>query len=66
MKRRQLVGAFVGAILALLGLVWFHQGADILPGSVMSGSQFWEVAGAIAFIVGIVMVGVSLRRVGAT
>jgi len=64
MKRGQMVAAFVGVIVALLGLVWFLQGAGILPGSVMSGSQFWEVAGAIAFIVGIVIVAVSVRRVG--
>lgn len=66
MKRRQLVAAFVGVIVALLGLVWFLQGASVLPGSVMSGSLFWEVAGAIAFLVGIVIVAISVRHVGAT
>jgi len=54
MKRR--VFSVVGVIIALLGLVWFLQGAGVLPGSVMSGSQFWETAGALAFIVGIVIV----------
>jgi hypothetical protein len=56
--------ALLGVIVALLGLVWLLQGASVLPGSVMSGSQFWEVAGAIVFIVGIVIVAVSVRRVG--
>ena len=59
MKRR--VFSVVGVIIALFGLVWFLQGAGVLPGSVMSGSQFWETAGALAFIVGIVIVAYSLR-----
>lgn len=66
MKPRQLFAALIGVIVALLGLVWFLQGASVLPGSVMSGSLFWEVAGAIAFLVGIAIVAVSLRHVGAT
>ena len=51
----------VGAIIALFGLVWFLQGASFLPGSVMSGSQFWEIAGALTLIVGIVIFAVSLK-----
>jgi uncharacterized membrane-anchored protein YitT (DUF2179 family) len=51
MKRR--IFSIVGAAIALFGLVWFLQGAGLLPGSIMSGSQFWEVAGALTFIVGI-------------
>jgi hypothetical protein len=42
----------IGAIIFLLGLVWFLQGVGVLPGSVMSGSQFWAVAGGITAIVG--------------
>jgi hypothetical protein len=64
MKPRQMFAALLGVIVALLGLVWLLQGASVLPGSVMSGSQFWEVAGAIVFIVGIVIVAVSVRHVG--
>jgi uncharacterized membrane-anchored protein YitT (DUF2179 family) len=59
MRRRVL--SIVGAIIAFFGLVWFLQGADILPGSVMTGSQFWEIAGILAFIVGIVIVAYSLK-----
>jgi uncharacterized membrane-anchored protein YitT (DUF2179 family) len=59
MKRRAF--SIVGAIIALFGLVWFLQGADILPGSAMSGSQFWEIAGATTFIVGLVIITYSLR-----
>ena len=59
MNRR--VISIVGAIIALIGLVWFLQGASILPGSVMSGSQFWEIAGALTLIVGIVISAISLK-----
>jgi hypothetical protein len=33
----------------------------ILPGSMMSGSQFWEIAGALTFIVGIAIVAYCLK-----
>jgi hypothetical protein len=51
MKRRAF--SIVGGIIALFGLVWFLQGAGLLLGSVMSGSQFWEIAGGLTFIVGL-------------
>jgi uncharacterized membrane-anchored protein YitT (DUF2179 family) len=59
MKPRVL--SIVGAIIALFGLVWFLQGAGVLLGSVMSGSQFWETAGALTIIVGIVIVAYCLK-----
>jgi uncharacterized membrane-anchored protein YitT (DUF2179 family) len=59
MKRR--VFSIVGAILAFLGLVWLLQGANILPGSVMTGSQFWETAGAFTLIIGIAVVAYCLK-----
>ena len=59
MKRRSY--SIVGAIIALFGLIWFLQGAGVLPGSAMSGSQFWELAGAITFIMGFVIVAYCLR-----
>jgi hypothetical protein len=33
----------------------------MLPGSVMSGMQFWEIAGALTFIVGIAIVAYCLK-----
>ncbi|MGA3406474.1 MAG: hypothetical protein ABSD49_12150 [Candidatus Bathyarchaeia archaeon] len=59
MKRRAF--SIVGAIIALFGAVWFLQGASVLPGSVMSGSQFWEIVGAMTFIVGLVIVTYCVR-----
>jgi uncharacterized membrane-anchored protein YitT (DUF2179 family) len=59
MKRRAF--SIVGAVIALFGLVWFLQGVGVLPGSVMSGSQFWEIAGGITFIIGLAIVAYCLR-----
>jgi len=53
--------SLVGAIIAFFGLIWFLQGAGFLPGSVMSGSQFWEVAGALTFLVGLGIVVYGLK-----
>ena len=59
MDRR--VYSVVGVIIAVFGLIWFLQGAGILSGSVMTGSEFWEIVGAITFIVGLVIVPYSLK-----
>jgi hypothetical protein len=57
----RLVLVLVGVIAALLGLTWMLQGIGILPGSVMSGSLFWAVAGAAAFLIGLAIAGASFR-----
>ena len=59
MKRQ--VFSVVGVILAVFGLIWLLQGAGILSGSVMTGSEFWEIVGAVTFIVGLVIVPYSLK-----
>jgi len=59
MKRR--IFSIVGAVIALFGLIWFLQGANVLPGSVMTGSQFWEVAGALTLIVGLAIAAYCLK-----
>jgi hypothetical protein len=50
----------VGAVISLLGLVWLLQGIGVLPGSFMTGSQFWAMAGAFALIVGLIIVAMGL------
>ena len=75
-EKNTLAAGLVGVIVALLGLLWFLQGTGILLlcpvlcfvdcECVMAGSPFWEAVGAIAFIIGIVIVGVSVRRLRAT
>jgi hypothetical protein len=59
MNRR--VFSVVGVIIAVFGLIWLLQGASILPGSVMTGSEFWEIVGAITFVVGLVIIPYSLK-----
>ena len=53
-----------GIVLMLIGIVWILQGINILPGSFMTGQMKWAVNGAIAFIIGAVLLVVS-RRSGA-
>ncbi|MGA2625928.1 MAG: hypothetical protein ABSF63_02565 [Candidatus Bathyarchaeia archaeon] len=62
--RMRLLGIPVGLILLFMGSVWFLQGIGVLPGSFMTGSSFWAAAGALAVIVGLVLivVGMSGRK----
>lgn len=57
--RTVFVGA--GVIAALVGIVWTLQGADILMGSVMSGSSFWLGAGVVLLVVGLILAGWGVR-----
>jgi hypothetical protein len=52
----------VGSLLALGGLVWILQGANVLPGSFMSGDLRWAWRGAGSFIGGIVLIVISFRK----
>jgi len=59
MHRTRLV---VAAILALVGVLWIAQGTGFLPGSAMSGVQFWAVAGVVALAAGVFVAWATLRR----
>ena len=61
-SRSLLIG--VGALLVLVGAVWFLQGIDVLGGSGMSGKTLWAVVGPIVALVGAGMVVSGLRRPG--
>jgi hypothetical protein len=52
----------VAAILALAGVVWIAQGTGFLPGSAMSGVQFWAVAGVVALGAGVYLAWDTLRK----
>ena len=52
----------VGVIAVLVGLVFAGQGANLIPGSAMSGKSMWLYIGLIVAIVGIVLVTLGLRR----
>ena len=51
----------VGVLLVLTGGVWILQGINVLPGSFMTGQTKWTVYGAVAVVVGIVLL-VAARR----
>jgi len=52
----------LAALLILSGGVWFFQGIGVLPGSFMSGQLQWAVNGAVAIIIGGVILYVVNRR----
>ena len=54
----------LAAIFALVGLVWIGQGVGAIGGSVMSGSPFWAVVGAILVVVAVAIVVLERRRAG--
>jgi hypothetical protein len=42
-----------GALLVLIGCIWFLQGINVLPGSFMTGQTRWAVRGGILVFAGI-------------
>jgi hypothetical protein len=46
----KLILNIVGALIFLAGLVFFLQGINILPGSVMTGDPQWAVNGGIMMV----------------
>jgi hypothetical protein len=51
-----------GVLIMLMGVVWFLQGINILPGSFMTGQIRWAVYGGLAAVVGLGVVVASNRR----
>ncbi len=51
--------AVVGILVALAGMVWIAQGLNLpfAPGSFMTGDRAWVVIGAVAVLLGLVLVG---------
>ncbi len=59
MRRSRLA---VAGIAVLVGLVWLGQGLGAIGGSVMTGSPFWAVVGAVLLAVAVVIVVLERRR----
>jgi hypothetical protein len=51
-----------GILLMLIGSIWLLQGANVLPGSAMSGQSFWAWVGCIVLIAGVAVFGFAVRR----
>lgn len=50
-----------GAVIALLGIVFFLQGVGVLKGSSMSNTTTWSVAGPIIALVGLAIAAAGFR-----
>ena len=55
----------VGVLLLLLGIVWFLQGINVLPGSFMSDQIQFAIAGIVVASIGTGLIVYSRRRKGA-
>ena len=60
----RLVLNVVGAVLALVGIVWILQGINVLPGSFMTGQIKWAYYGTIALVAGCVSLFAAARMSG--
>lgn len=58
----RIVGIVVGLLLIAVGVVWFLQGINVLPGSFMSGRSGYAVLGLVGTVVGLVILLRSARR----
>ena len=73
MKIKRIVFLLIGVIATLLGLLWFLQGADIVHlkpllcfancEPITGESLQWQIIGAIAFIVGILIIGKNITKI---
>ena len=59
---RKPVLVVVGALVAIMGVVFTLQGIGLVGGSAMTGSTSWAVLGPIIALVGIGLVVAGLRR----
>lgn len=53
----------IGAVLVLLGGVWFFQGIGVIGGSFMTNNSTWVLIGAVVALVGVVLL---VRRTGSS
>jgi hypothetical protein len=60
----RIVLVVVGAIALIIGAVFAGQGANLIPGSSMTGDRMWLYIGLILAIIGIILIVLGLRRPG--
>jgi hypothetical protein len=51
----------IGAVVALVGLLWTLQGFDVVEGSSMSGTTTWSVIGPIVLVAGLAVAFAGVR-----
>jgi hypothetical protein len=52
----------VGVLLILPGVIFFLQGINVLPGSLMTGDPHWAINGGILIIIGAGLLWFANRR----
>ena len=52
----------LGLLAVIVGAVWTLQGVGYLGGSVMTGNRLWAVIGPIVVLLGLLSLGLGLRR----
>jgi hypothetical protein len=52
----------VGVIAVIIGGVFAGQGANIIPGSSMTGARMWLYIGLVILVVGVILIWLGLRR----
>lgn len=60
MRKPLLTG--VGALIAIVGILWTLQGFGVVGGSVMTGQALWAVIGPLVAVAGLAMVVTTMRR----
>ena len=58
----RIVLSIMGVLLMLIGGVWFLQGINVLPGSLMTGQIQWAIYGGLAIVIGIGLLVFANRR----
>lgn len=56
------VWLIIGILIFLMGALWTLQGLDLVGGSAMSGVTLWAIVGPIVAVVGLVLIGIGLRK----
>lgn len=54
----------VGVIAVIVGAVFAGQGANLIPGSSMTGDRMWLYIGLLVALAGIIMIALGVRRLG--
>jgi len=54
--------AVVGVVAVLVGAVWIGQGANLIPGSFMTGDPNWLGIGIFVAAAGVIALVVAVRR----
>jgi uncharacterized membrane protein SirB2 len=61
-RMTRVVPTVLGVLLLLVGAVWTLQGANVLPGSFMTGSRFWLVVGLVCVVAGVALLVRAVRQ----